>query len=78
MRTEADIEQNAPFSRFLRQARQQVGGPGRLNRLFCARAVPIIPIQLTGRRAAVGPMHPTDATGAERAVKLLARVRQSE
>jgi hypothetical protein len=55
-----------PFLEFTRQARQQVDVPHCLDRLFCTRAMPIIPILLTGRRAASSPVHPTDATAANR------------
>ena len=54
------------FSGFTRQARQQIDVPHRLDRLFCARAVPIVAILLAGRRAAASPMHSTDATVAYR------------
>jgi hypothetical protein len=60
------VPANTSFSGFTRQARQQVDVPHCLDRLFCARAVPIITILLAGRRAAPGPMHPTDATAAYR------------
>src|SRR5260370_37811658 len=40
--------------------------PHGLDRLLCARPVPIIPILLTGRRTPSGSMHPTDATAAHR------------
>jgi hypothetical protein len=53
-------------SGFARQARQQVDVSHCLDRLFCTRAMPIIPILLTGRRAASSPVHPTDATAANR------------
>jgi hypothetical protein len=49
-----------------RQARQQVDVPHCADRLFCAHAVPIIAILLTGRRAAFSSVHPTDATAANR------------
>jgi hypothetical protein len=52
------------LSGFARQARQQVDIPHCLDRLLCTRAVPIIPILLTGRRAASSPVHPTDAIAA--------------
>jgi len=54
------------LSGFARQAREQVNVPHCLNRLFCTRAMPIISILLTGRRAASSPVHPTDATAANR------------
>ena len=53
-------------SGFARQARQQVDVPHCLDRLFCTRAMPIIPILLTGWRAAPSAVHPTDATAAHR------------
>ena len=56
-----DEPTNAPFSGFPGQARQQVDVPHGLDRLFCARAVPIVSIQLTGRRATAGSMHPAYA-----------------
>jgi hypothetical protein len=60
------VPANTPFSEFTRQARQQVDVPHCLDRLFCTRAMAIIPISLTGRRATSSPMHPTDATAANR------------
>jgi len=54
------------FSGFTRQAGQQVDVPHRLDRLFCARAVPIVAILLASRRAASSSVHPTDATAANR------------
>ena len=60
------VPANTRFSGFPCQARQQVDVPDCLYRLFCARAVPIIPIPLAGRRAAPSSMHPTDTKAANR------------
>ena len=57
---------NAPFSEFPGQARQQVDVLHRLDRLFCARPVPIIAVPFPVRRTASGSMHPTDTTAANR------------
>ena len=61
-----NIRFGALCSGFSRQARQQVDVPPCLDRLLCARAVPIIPIFLTSRRAAPSAVHPTDAKAANR------------
>ena len=54
------------ISGFTRQARQQADVPHCLDCLFRALTVPIIPVLLSGRCAAPGPMHSTDATAANR------------
>jgi hypothetical protein len=54
------------FLRISAPSAQQVDVPDCLDRLFCARTVPIIPILLTGRRATSGSVHPTDAEAAYR------------
>jgi hypothetical protein len=61
-----DAARQHALSEFTRQARQQVDAPDCLDRLFCARAVPMIPILLTVRCAAPGSVHPADAKAAYR------------
>jgi hypothetical protein len=55
MRTKANVTDVPPFSGLARQSGQQVDVPHCLDRLFCARAMSIIPILIADRRTTSVP-----------------------